>query len=79
LIVYGAETYMIFNLCSERMYDPAIFNNRVEFWPFDDHQPPYFEMLRPLCARIENYLLEKPANIAAVHCKAGKGRTVRKD
>mmetsp|Transcript_39533 Transcript_39533/g.98947 ORF Transcript_39533/g.98947 Transcript_39533/m.98947 type:complete len:539 (-) Transcript_39533:219-1835(-) len=69
------DSYLIVNLCSERIYDPSIFHNRVEFWPFDDHQPPPFEMMRPICTRIQAFLQEKEDNVVAVHCKAGKGRT----
>ena len=27
----------VYNLCSERTYNPAKFHHRVEFFPFDDH------------------------------------------
>mmetsp|Transcript_67142 Transcript_67142/g.165642 ORF Transcript_67142/g.165642 Transcript_67142/m.165642 type:complete len:771 (-) Transcript_67142:8486-10798(-) len=69
------DSYLLFNLCSERTYDPARFHHRVEYWPFDDHNPPPFEMIRPLCIRINSFLSEKEDRVVAVHCKAGKGRT----
>lgn len=58
-----------------RSYDPARFHGRVECHPFDDHNPPPFEMMRPMCERARAYLAEDPTHVVAVHCKAGKGRT----
>eukprot|EP00286_Rhodomonas_abbreviata_P023786 CAMPEP_0181293130 /NCGR_PEP_ID=MMETSP1101-20121128/2896_1 /TAXON_ID=46948 /ORGANISM="Rhodomonas abbreviata, Strain Caron Lab Isolate" /LENGTH=589 /DNA_ID=CAMNT_0023397687 /DNA_START=173 /DNA_END=1939 /DNA_ORIENTATION=- len=69
------DRYMIFNLCSERSYDPARFHDRVICFPFDDHNPPPFEMIRPLCRTVERFLAEDENHVVAVHCKAGKGRT----
>lgn len=69
------DKYMIFNLCSERSYDPARFHDRVICFPFDDHNPPPFEMIRPLCRTVERFLAEAEDHVVAVHCKAGKGRT----
>jgi hypothetical protein len=31
----------VYNLCSERNYDPVLFDGRVEYFPFDDHNAPY--------------------------------------
>ncbi len=40
------DHYWIYNLCSERMYDPKKFYNRVTCHPFDDHHPPNFGNIR---------------------------------
>ncbi len=37
---------------------------------------PPLGLLCALCRGIENWLSEDPANVAAVHCMTGKGRTL---
>ena len=49
LETYHSDAYKVYNLCSERTYDAGKFHGRVEFFPFDDHNPPPFEMMRPFC------------------------------
>lgn len=67
--------YRIYNLCSERAYDPADFCGRVARFPFDDHNPCMLEVIPRACADMHAWLAAHPDNVIAVHCKAGKGRT----
>jgi len=67
--------YMVYNLCSEKSYDHSKFNDQVVRFPFDDHNCPKFDDLEPFCEALDEWLCADPENIAAIHCKAGKGRT----
>lgn len=70
--------YLIFNLCAEpqRRYNTTKFQGFVDTcFTFHDHNPPIFEQLHKFCAKMDSWLQAHPDNVAAVHCKAGKGRT----
>ena len=41
-------------------------------FPFDDHNAPPFEMIRPFCDDMDSFLKEDSQNVAFIHCKDGK-------
>jgi len=67
--------YRLWNLCIERRYDASIYDNRVEEFPFIDHNPPPLEYFFPFCVSVDKWLSKDKENVAVIHCKAGKGRT----
>ncbi|XRB11464.1 phosphatidylinositol 3,4,5-trisphosphate 3-phosphatase [Pseudoscourfieldia marina] len=70
-----ADKYKVYNLCSEpnRKYDKAVFLNRTAVYPFDDHNVPTLQQMHDFCKDVA--ALKETGGVAAVHCKAGKGRT----
>ena len=72
--VRHAEHYKVYNLCEEKKYAPNIFYKQGYF-PFQDHEAPPLNLIRPFCEDAKKFLDEDPKNVVAIHCLAGKGRT----
>lgn len=70
-----AGKFKVYNLCSERDYDPFKFGGNVSRFPFDDHNPCPFSQVDPFCISVGRWLGSGKNHVAAIHCKAGKGRT----
>ena len=72
------QEYKIYNLCIEkkRIYPKNIwFEKKVGLFPFNDHAPCPIKLILDFCVDICLYLTTNPKGVAAIHCKAGKGRT----
>ncbi|KAK3706234.1 hypothetical protein QZH41_010931, partial [Actinostola sp. cb2023] len=69
------DHYKVYNMCSERSYDPTLFHNRVERILIDDHNVPRLSQLLYFCHNVREWMELDPNNVIAVHCKGGKGRT----
>ena len=68
----------VYNLCLEkdRIYNKNVFpNSKVGLFPATDHNPSPIKLILEFCIDICLYLIKNPEGVAAVHCKAGKGRT----
>ena len=68
----------VYNLCLEkdRIYDKKVFKGiKVGLFPANDHNPSPIKLILEFCIDICLYLMKNPKGVAAVHCKAGKGRT----
>jgi len=66
--------YKVYNLCQELAYPENIFYKQGYF-PFQDHEAPPLNLIRPFCEDAKKFLEEDNKNVVAIHCKAGKGRT----
>ncbi|XP_066467516.1 phosphatidylinositol 3,4,5-trisphosphate 3-phosphatase TPTE2-like isoform X2 [Tiliqua scincoides] len=67
--------YKVYNLCSEKGYDPAIFHYKVERIFIDDHNVPTLADMLKFTTNVRKWMEEDSKNIIAIHCKGGKGRT----
>ncbi|KAM3600970.1 uncharacterized protein V6R79_005339 [Siganus canaliculatus] len=67
--------YKVYNLCSEKGYDPQFFHYKVERIFIDDHNVPSVEDLLKYTQSVREWMSADPQNIIAIHCKGGKGRT----
>uniref|UniRef100_A0A8C1I8Z3 Transmembrane phosphatase with tensin homology n=1 Tax=Cyprinus carpio TaxID=7962 RepID=A0A8C1I8Z3_CYPCA len=69
------DHYKVFNLCSEKGYDPKFFHYRVERVMIDDHNVPSLEDMLRYTACVRDWMAADSSNVIAIHCKGGKGRT----
>lgn len=72
------QEYKIYNLCIEnkRVYPKEYWApKKVGLFPFNDHAPCPIKLILDFCVDICLYLTANPGGVAAIHCKAGKGRT----
>ena len=72
------DNVKVYNLCLEkdRIYNKNVFpNQKVGLFPATDHNPSPIKLILEFCIDICLYLIKNPEGVAAVHCKAGKGRT----
>lgn len=68
----------IYNLCveKERIYKKDLFPfSSVTLFPSKDHNPCPIKLILEFCVDLVLHLINNPCSVAAVHCKAGKGRT----
>eukprot|EP01088_Endostelium_zonatum_P018142 TRINITY_DN570_c2_g1_i2.p1 TRINITY_DN570_c2_g1~~TRINITY_DN570_c2_g1_i2.p1 ORF type:complete len:790 (+),score=169.74 TRINITY_DN570_c2_g1_i2:23-2371(+) len=69
------DNYCVFNLSLEKQYDSGKFYNKTKSFGWPDHHAPTLDMLFDVVAAVDEYLKQDEANVAVLHCKAGKGRT----
>ncbi len=72
------NNYKVYNLCMEknRIYKKTLFGGPgVSLFPFQDHQSCPVKLMLEFCIDVCIFLLKNDENVAAIHCKAGKGRT----
>lgn len=60
---------------TESHYDYTKFEGKVKFFGWLDHHAPPLTLLYEIVLDMDQFLSENENNVAAVHCKAGKGRT----
>ena len=56
---------LVFTICVPCHYTVATY-------PFEDHNAPPFELIKPFCEDMDDWLKQDDRNVAVVHCKAGK-------
>jgi phosphatidylinositol-3,4,5-trisphosphate 3-phosphatase/dual-specificity protein phosphatase PTEN len=61
--------YKVYNLCQELVYPENIFYKQGYF-PFQDHEAPPLNLIRPFCEDAKKFLEEDNKNVVAIHCKA---------
>ena len=71
----GKAHYRIYNVCPEHPYPTELFSGQVVPYQVQDHTPPSLDTLVAMCLDAEAFLAGNSANVIAVHCRGGKGRT----
>lgn len=71
LYKYHGDHFMIFNL-SEKEYKYELFQNNVVDLGWPDHHGPPLEILFQCIDAMASWIHSDSANVAVVHCKAGK-------
>ncbi|KAM6178197.1 phosphatidylinositol 3,4,5-trisphosphate 3-phosphatase TPTE2-like [Rhynchocyon petersi] len=69
------DHYLIYNLCSERSYNPRHFHYRIRRIMIDDHNVPTLSEMVQFTKEVDKWMAEHEENIVVIHCKGGKGRT----
>lgn len=87
---YHKEGFKIYNLCIEKsriytkeyIFGKSITKNpeerkkyKLSLFPIKDHNPPPIKLILEFCVDISIHLHSNPNSVAAIHCKAGKGRS----
>lgn len=75
---YHNNNVKIYNLCleTERIYDKSLFmKSQVGLFPALDHNPCPIKLILDFCVDISLFIIKNATGVAAIHCKAGKGRT----
>ena len=77
---YHAQKFKVYNLCIEkdRQYPLDKFadvGGLCAKFGFKDHNAPQLELILAFCQDLHEWLGKDKDNVAAIHCKAGKGRT----
>uniref|UniRef100_A0A8C9DS80 Phosphatidylinositol-3,4,5-trisphosphate 3-phosphatase n=1 Tax=Prolemur simus TaxID=1328070 RepID=A0A8C9DS80_PROSS len=67
--------YQVYNLCSEKEYDPKYFHNRVYRVMIDDHNVPTLRQMVAFSKDVDEWMSKDKENVVVIHCKGGKGRT----
>ncbi|XP_022691317.1 phosphatidylinositol 3,4,5-trisphosphate 3-phosphatase TPTE2-like [Varroa jacobsoni] len=67
--------YKVCNMCSERTYDDSHFERQILRLKIDDHNVPLLTEAIEFIQEAQMFLDADPANVIAIHCKGGKGRT----
>uniref|UniRef100_A0A9L0T041 Phosphatase tensin-type domain-containing protein n=1 Tax=Equus caballus TaxID=9796 RepID=A0A9L0T041_HORSE len=68
--------YQVYNLCSERSYNPKHFHHRVHRVMIDDHNVPTLKEMLTLSKEVIEWMAEDKRNIVVIHCKGGKGKNI---
>ena len=71
---HHANGFMLYNP-SEIAYDTEKFSDQVLNFGFKDHHAPPLALLYTIASSIHGWLAADAANVACIHCRAGKGRT----